>query len=94
MTFFDSYAQKPEKEIRRLMLRWKEQLDEMKLFDEPTELSYNAVRHQYKNAQCGMYCIYFLHCCLFEIPMDERVPDDVVMMMRPLFFKYKQHRKK
>jgi hypothetical protein len=26
--------------------------------------------------------------------MDEQVPDDVVMMMRPLFFKYKQHRSK
>jgi hypothetical protein len=94
MTYFDSYAQKPEKEVQRLMNRWKEQLDETKMFEEPTELSYNALRHQFKNSQCGMYCIYFLHCCLFEIPMDEQIPDDVVMMMRPLFFNYKQRRSK
>lgn len=94
MTYFDSYAQKPEKEVARLMQRWKEQLDDLKKFPEPTVLSYNSLRHQYKDAQCGMYCIYFLHCCLFEVPMDEQIPDDVVMMMRPLFFKYKQHRSK
>jgi hypothetical protein len=94
MTFFDSYARAPEPEIKRLMTRWKEQLDEMKKFEEPTELSYNAVRHQFKDAQCGMYCIYFLHCCLFDIPMDKTIPDDVVMMMRPLFFNYKRRSKK
>lgn len=94
MTFFDSYGQKPEKEVQRLMVKWGEQLDGMKLFSKPTELTYNSRRHQYKDAQCGMYCIYFLHCSLFDIPMDEKIPDDVVMMMRPLFFDYKQRRSK
>jgi len=92
MTYFDSYGQKPEPEIQRLMKKWKDQVDDMKIHPKPMDLSYNAVRHQYKDAQCGMYCIYFLHCSLFDIPMDKTVPDDVVMMMRPLFFKYKQHR--
>lgn len=80
MTYFDSYAQKPEPEIQRLMARWAEQMPGM-------ELRYNKVRHQYENAQCGMYCIYFLHCSLFEIPMKSRIPDKVVAMMRPMFFK-------
>lgn len=90
--FFDSYAQEPEPEIQRLMMRWKEQIDDMKIFEKPMKLEYNKIRHQYKNAQCGMYCIYFLHCCLFDIPMNKVVPDDVVMMMRPLFFQIKQQR--
>jgi hypothetical protein len=80
MTYFDSYAQKPEKEIQRLMNRWSNQIPRMKL-------RYNKTRHQYKNAQCGMYSLYFLHCSLFDIPMEDRVPDDVIAMMRPMFFK-------
>jgi len=80
MTYFDSYAQKPEPEIQVLMRRWAEQMPGMKL-------QYNSIRHQYKNAQCGMYSIYFLHCCLFDVPMHETIPDDVVAMMRPMFFK-------
>jgi hypothetical protein len=80
MTYFDSYAHKPEKEIQRLMNRWSNQIPKMKL-------RYNKIRHQYKNAQCGMYSLYFLHCSLFDIPMEDRVPDDVIAMMRPMFFK-------
>lgn len=80
MTFFDSYAQAPEPEVKRLMERWASQIPGM-------ELRYNKIRHQYKNAQCGMYCLYFLHCSLFDIPMKEKVPDDVMAMMRPMFFR-------
>jgi hypothetical protein len=94
MTYFDSYARKPEKEIVELMNRWKQQVDEMGEHDTPMKLYFNKVRHQYKDAQCGMYCIYFLHCCLFDVPMNKKIPDDVIMMMRPLFFRYKQHRSK
>lgn len=80
MTYFDSYAQKPEPQIVELMNRWSQQMPGMKL-------QYNAIRHQYKNAQCGMYCLYFLHCCLTGVDMKEKIPDDVVAMMRRLFFK-------
>jgi hypothetical protein len=80
MTYFDSYAQKPEPEIIELMNRWSSQLGG------GMKLQYNAIRHQYKNAQCGMYCIYFLHCCLFEVPMEEKIPDDVMAKIRGLFF--------
>jgi len=93
MTYFDSYAQKPEPEIQRLMHRWKEQIDDMDIFEEPTELRYNVLRHQYKDSQCGMYCIYFIYCSLFNIPMKDRIPDDVMMMLRSLFFKYNKHRR-
>ena len=95
MTYFDSYARKPEPEIVELMERWKRQVDgELGVFESPMELYFNKIRHQYKDAQCGMYCIYFLYCCLYEIPIQKRIPDDVMMMLRRLFFRYKQRRSK
>jgi hypothetical protein len=93
MTYFDSYARAPEKEVKRLMERWKGQIDALKIHPQPMKLFYNNTRHQFKGSQCGMYCIYFLHCSLFDIPMDEKVPDDVIKLMRPMFFEYKNSRK-
>jgi hypothetical protein len=86
ITYFDSYSHAPEKEIQRLMLRWKDQLDSMKLHNKPTELSYNKTRHQYENSECGMYCVYFHLSCIVGIPMDKRVPDDVMRSFRGMLF--------
>ena len=87
MTYFDSYAQKPEKEIKRLMKRWKEQWDATGVHSQPMKLTYNKTRHQYKDSECGMYCVYFHYCCLMGIPMEERVPDDVVNSFRRMLFR-------
>ena len=86
ITYFDSYSHAPEKEIQRLMFRWKEQLDGMKLHSKPTELSYNHTRHQYENSECGMYCIYFHLACIVGLPMDKRIPDDVMRSFRGMLF--------
>ena len=87
MTYFDSYAQRPEKEIKRLMLRWKEQWDETKSHPQGMKLTYNKTRHQYKDSECGMYCVYFHYCCLTGVSMEERIPDDVVNGFRRLLFR-------
>lgn len=89
ITYFDSYAQKPEKEIQRLMKRWKEQWDETGVHAKPVQLTYNKTRHQYKESECGMYCLYFHNACLNGIPMDARIPDDVVNGFRNLLFRMK-----
>jgi hypothetical protein len=86
ITYFDSYSHAPEKEIQRLMFRWKEQLDAMKLHRKPTQLSYNATRHQYENSECGMYCLYFHLSCILGLPMDKRIPDPVMRSFRGLLF--------
>jgi hypothetical protein len=86
-TYFDSYAQRPEKEIQTLMKRWKVKWDALNKHKKPMQLTYNKTRHQYKDSQCGTYCLYFHYCCLTGIPMEERVPDDVVMGLRGLMFK-------
>jgi len=86
ITYFDSYSKQPEAEIQRLMKRWAEQWDATGIHSKPTELTYNKVHHQYKDSECGMYCLYFHYCCLFDIPMKERVPDDVVGAFRAMLF--------
>jgi hypothetical protein len=87
MTYFDSYAHKPEKEIKRLMTRWKEQWDATGVHPQGMKLTYNKTRHQYKDSECGMYCMYFHYCCLLGISMEERVPDDVVNGFRSMLFR-------
>lgn len=87
ITYFDSYANKPESEIKVLMSRWKTEIDSLNLFKKPMELSRNITKHQFKDSECGMYSLYFHHCCLLEIPMDERIPDEVINKFRQLLFK-------
>lgn len=87
ITYFDSYANKPESEIKVLMSRWKTEIDSLNLFKKPMELSRNITKHQFKDSECGMYSLYFHYCCLLEIPMDERIPDEVINKIRQLLFK-------
>jgi len=87
ITYFDSYAMKPEKEIKTLMKRWKQTWDETDIHPNPLKLTYNSMRHQYKDSECGMYCLYFHYACLMEIPMDDDIPDDVMNAFRNLLFR-------
>jgi hypothetical protein len=85
ITYFDSYATEPEKEINILMTRWKSEIDKLNIGK--TVLTKNTTRHQYKDSECGMYSLYFHYCCLLQVPMDERIPDDVMNIFRRLLFK-------
>jgi len=82
MTYFDSYAHKPEKEIQRLMFRWKDQWDSMHPGEIPMKLTYNTTRHQFKQSECGMYCLYFHYACLMDAPMNKRITDDDINALR------------
>lgn len=87
ITYFDSYANMPEKEIQKLMKRWKEEWDLTGIHSKPMETTYNKVRHQYQESECGMYSVYFHYCCLMGIPMEKRVPDEVIRGFRGLLFR-------
>jgi hypothetical protein len=84
MTYFDSYARKPEKEIQRLMFRWKDQMDAHG--GAPMKLTYNTTRHQFKESECGMYCLFFHRACLLDVSMESRIPDDEVNALRDLLW--------
>jgi hypothetical protein len=87
VTYFDSYSEKPEKEVQRLMKRWKDEWATIAVHDKPMLTTYNATRHQFKDSECGVYCLYFHYACLNNIPMDHRIPDDVINVFRRLLFK-------
>jgi hypothetical protein len=86
VTYFDSYGTSPEPEIKTLMKRWKEQWDATGIHSKGMKLTYNKTRHQYKDSECGMYCLYFHYACLMNLPMDESMPDDVINAFRNLLF--------
>jgi hypothetical protein len=90
ITFFDSYGRSPESEIKRLMLRWKLEWDATKIHDKEIETTYNITKHQYKNSECGVYCIYFLTSLLdgktFEEVINNIISDDKMNAKRKEFF--------
>ena len=51
--YFDSYGMAPPKQVATFM-KW------LTTHDPKMKLEYNARRHQYKNTECGVYCIYFI----------------------------------
>ncbi len=86
VTYFDSYAENPEKEVKVLMKRWKDQWDATGIHAKPMKLTYNKTRHQYKDSECGMYCLYFHYACLLQLPMNQQIPDDVINSFRNFLF--------
>jgi hypothetical protein len=87
VTYFDSYSRKPEDEIQKLMKRWRDEWATAGIHDKEMETTYNTTKHQFKDSECGMYSLYFHYACLLEIPMNERIPDDVVNSFRRLLFR-------
>ena len=75
----------PEKEIQRLMFRWKDQWDSRG--GPAMRLTYNTTRHQFRESECGMYCLHFHYACLMGLPMNKRISDEKVNAERfgPLF---------
>jgi hypothetical protein len=89
ITYFDSYGTVPEKEIQKLMLRWKTEWDSLQLHTKEMETTYNLIQHQKSKSECGMNSLYFHYCCLNNISMDERIPDEVMNIFRRFLFKIK-----
>jgi hypothetical protein len=69
------------------MKRWKEQWDATGIHKKPMKLRYNKTRHQFKDSECGMYCVYFHYACLIDLSMKTRIPDDVINAFRNLLFR-------
>jgi hypothetical protein len=86
--YWDSYGMKPNKEVVVLMERLKKQASEI---GHNVDIKINNVRHQYKNSECGVYCIYFLTSLLdgeksFENIVENIVKDDDMNAKRIEYF--------
>ena len=86
--YWDSYGMKPNKEVVVLMERLKKQASEI---GHNVDIKINNVRHQYKNSECGVYCIYFLTSLLdgeksFKNIVENIVKDDDMNAKRVEYF--------
>lgn len=91
--FYDSYGFLPEKEIVRLMIRIKNQYK--KHFNKDMHLLYNDHQNQFKNVECGTFCIFFICEMAEHGDMSKAVrnlrDDDFIRSKRPLLFSYNIH---
>mgnify|MGYP003333436991 CR=1 FL=1 len=87
IAYWDSYGMRPNPEVVALMNRLKAQAVEL---GHQVEMKVNRNRHQYKNTECGVYCIYFLTSFLegraFEEIVGNIIGDDRMFEKRKDFF--------
>ena len=80
--YFDSYGLPPPPEVSRFLERCKEQGCETIL--------YNDIRHQRKDSECGMYCLYTIICLLkgksFQDICMSVIKDDTMNAFRDVLF--------
>ena len=85
--YWDSYGIEPNPEVVVLMNKLKDQASKL---DKTLKIKINDNRHQYKNSECGMYCIYFLTSLLdgkkFENVVKTIVDDDTMNNKRNDFY--------
>ena len=70
--YFDSAADKPQKEIFKLVKKLKKQA---KAEDIKLDFLYNDIQHQFKESECGVYCMYFISKMLNGINFEKFVRD-------------------
>ena len=56
MYFFDSVGHKPPSEIKQFF----KLLENNLFYNNKIDKRYNNIQHQYKNSECGVYCIHFI----------------------------------
>ena len=87
ISYWDSYGMKPNPEVVVLMKRLQTQGHELQY---TIQVKVNNIRHQYKNSECGVYCIYFLTSMLdgktFEEVINNIISDDKMNAKRKDFF--------
>jgi len=86
--FFDSYGTRPDEEIK-IFMRDVANFIKNKLKKTPI-VSYNNIRHQFKNSECGVYSINFILRLLkgdsFKQIIKDKTPDDVINKCRDTYF--------
>jgi hypothetical protein len=89
--FFDSTGSKIPKEIENIGISIKKQIN-----NDGFKMHENNVQKQFKNTECGMFCLFFIINCLKNKPFKEIVNDgtydDEVHTLRNKLFRNHQIR--
>ena len=88
--YFDSYGDKPPKNIKKFINEVQKQSRAM---GTKFNYMYNTKRHQFGNSECGMYCLYFIISMLqeggnFQHFLETRVTDKEMLHLRKKYFNY------
>ena len=87
--YFDSYGDKIPNKIKKFVDMVKKQSG---IIGEQYKFTYNKMRHQYKESECGMYSIYFIIKMLddksFTYFLDNSIPDKEMIKLRKKYFNY------
>lgn len=94
--YFDSFGDKPKKEVVALIKRlalWcylrNNASNNSEIFD---TMTYNKIRHQYKNSECGVYSINFILRMVneesFENITENITTDDEINECRKIYFRF------
>ena len=86
--YFDSYGLEPTNEIKILINRF---YDELYKINNKCIIEINNKRHQFKNSECGVYCLYFLIQMLtkkitFNEFCSSKMSDDMIFKRREKYF--------
>jgi hypothetical protein len=85
--YWDSYGTTAPEEVHVLMNRLKSQGAEL---GRNIKIKVNNVRHQYKNSECGVYCIHFIVKLLeggkYPELITKKIDDDTMETNRDHFF--------
>ena len=85
--YWDSYGSEAPEEVNVLMNRLKNQGSAL---GRKMKIYVNNVRHQYKNSECGVYCIHFIVKLLegsnYHDLINNKVDDDTMETNRDKFF--------
>jgi hypothetical protein len=76
--YFDSYGMKPPKQIH-IFMSWVQKQDPSKAM----KLMYSSRRIQYKNTECGVFCLYFIIRMLYGdefVDFTRATPNDQGML--------------
>ena len=86
--YFDSVGDAPPIQVKRLIERLR--VEGSSCLNKPVKVYINAVKHQKRNTECGMYCLIFIHHMLtngdFFSFNARRIPDEEAFKYRKYFF--------
>ena len=86
--YFDSVGEKPPKQVFSLVDKLQEQYESIK--NSTMDFLYNDIKHQYKDTECGIYCLHFISNMLdgndFKKYIGNIKKDDYMEKYRNYFF--------
>lgn len=88
--YYDSTASPPDKEVTQFMEKVRQQVS-LKHHKKQFKTEFNIIQRQFKNTECGMFCLVFLTQCVKNIKFAEicrrMKSDDEINKIRDILYR-------